>query len=642
MGRSRRGLVRAVLVICAAIFLVSCGPPVGVSRVSPRTVSEELTRSALNSSTPSFFSENVLHRRNLTETFRRDPEAALAELHRLVVGTDGREEVLFALAELSFMHADNTQKKDYYLQAAVSAWAYLFPGDAALRPDEFDPRLRIATDLYNRGLTRALSSTDGLVVELSAGFYPLPFGQQVEVQLAPDALRWADRDLVDFVPVAELRVRGLRARHRRAGIGAPLAAKAVASYPEQKVADRLGPNARTAVTALLRIRDAQSQLGQPVIGASLELYSGATQRTVAIDGRQVPLEGEPTAALAWSLSQSPNWRLERRGFLRGDFPASLTFIQPYRPGLIPVVFVHGTASSAGRWANMVNDLLNDPLVRDRFQFWFFTFPSGSPIPYSAMLLREELIEAVQELDPVGADPALREMVVIGHSQGGLLVKMTAVDSGTSIWDAISRVPIAELNVTEPTRALFERALVVRPLPFVRRVIFIATPHRGSSFTTGVIAGWLARFVSLPVDVLGATADLLEGNGEALLIDPRGPRFGSIYSMQPGSPFLTSLANTPIAPGISTHSIIPVRGAEAGPDATDGVVTFQSARLEGVESELVIPLSGHSVQGHPLTIDEVRRILLEHAAAFCRAAAAVCGSAYTSPTSSPGAGRRQKE
>src|SRR5262245_6242915 len=284
MERVTCGLRRAAVAACAALLVVSCGPPVGVTRVSPRAVSEELTRSALNSNTPSFFSQNVLHRFNLAEAFRRDPEAALAELHRLAIGEREREDMLFALAELSFLHADNTQRKDFYLQAAVSAWAYLFPGRAGARPDEFDPRLRTATDLYNRGLTRALSSADGSVVELNPGFYPLPFGQQVEVALAPDALRWADRDLVDFVPVAELRVRGLSARHRRAGIGAPLAAMAVAADPAQQAADRLGPNARTAVTALLRIGDAHQQFGRPLIRASLELYTDAAQRSVAIDG----------------------------------------------------------------------------------------------------------------------------------------------------------------------------------------------------------------------------------------------------------------------------------------------------------------------------------------------------------------------
>jgi hypothetical protein len=217
-----------------------------------------------------------------------------------------------------------------------------------------------------------------------------------------------------------------------------------------------------------------------------------------------------------------------------------------------------------------------------------------------MLLRDALTEAVQQLDPEGTDLALRQMVAIGHSQGGLLVKMTAVDSGTRIWDTLSQRPIDELELTGETRALLERALIVRPLPFVRRVIFIATPHRGSALTTGVVVSWLARFVTLPINVLGATADLLEGNADAILIDPRGPRFGSVYDMRPGSPFLEALAATPIAPGIAAHSIIPVRGAEAGERATDGVVTFSSARLDGVESELVIPFAGHSVQGHPAT------------------------------------------
>jgi len=299
--------MRVVLVTTAALLLAACGPPVSVSRVSPRTVTQELTQSALNSNTPSLFSRNVLHRWNLTETYRGDPETAIGRLHALAIDSRGGQDTLFALAELSFAHGDETGRKDYYLEAAVAAWAFLFPGTGDEAPGEFDPRLRIATDLYNRGLTRALASADDTQVELRSGLYDLPFGQQVQVELDPGALRWADRDLIDFVPVAELRVRGLQARHRRPGIGAPLAARAVTANPEQKVADRLGPNARTPVTALLRIEDARRQFPAPVLCASLELYSDASQRTVAIDGREVPLEQEPSAALAWTLSESPTW-----------------------------------------------------------------------------------------------------------------------------------------------------------------------------------------------------------------------------------------------------------------------------------------------------------------------------------------------
>jgi hypothetical protein len=95
-------------------------------------------------------------------------------------------------------------------------------------------------------------------------------------------------------------------------------------------------------------------------------------------------------------------------------------------------------------------------------------------------------------------------------------------------------------------------------------------------------------------------------------------------MRPGAPFLEALAATPIAPGVAAHSIIPVRGPKAGENATDGVVTYQSASIDGVESELVIPFAGHSVQGHPVTVEEVRRILLAHAMVVCRTSGVACG------------------
>ncbi|MBI3800275.1 MAG: hypothetical protein HY268_25280 [Deltaproteobacteria bacterium] len=43
---------------------------------------------------------------------------------------------------------------------------------------------------------------------------------------------------------------------------------------------------------------------------------------------------------------------------------------------------------------------------------------------------------------------------------------------------------------------------------------------------------------------------------------------------------------------------------------DGIVTYTSAHIEGVESELVVRF-GHSVQGHPQASEEIRRILLKH-------------------------------
>lgn len=194
--------------------------------------------------------------------------------------------------------------------------------------------------------------------------------------------------------------------------------------------------------------------------ADLQLYTPTDAQQITIAGRrEVPLEVEPTASLALGLNDSPLWATEWRGFLRGDFPPTrLAALQPHHSGRFPVVFVHGKASSAARWADMLNHLSNDPQIRNRFEFWFFIYETGNPIPYSALRLREALAAAVATLDPQGEATALGGMVLIGHSQGGLLVKMSATDTGSLLWDAISGEPLDELKLRPETRELLRRGL----------------------------------------------------------------------------------------------------------------------------------------------------------------------------------------
>src|SRR5205085_5326657 len=111
----------------------------------------------------------------------------------------------------------------------------------------------------------------------------------------------------------------------------------------------------------------------------------------------------------------------------------------------------GTASSSGRWANLVNVLQSDPVIREHFQFWWFSYSTGNPMPYSALRLRKAIENAVAKLDPQGRDPAMRQMMLIGHSQGGLLAKMLTIGSGSRLWDALSSKPLEELSVSAHTR-----------------------------------------------------------------------------------------------------------------------------------------------------------------------------------------------
>ncbi|HEX4988823.1 MAG TPA: alpha/beta fold hydrolase [Candidatus Binatia bacterium] len=621
------------LVLLLPLLLAACAAPVTVERVDPRSVHRELTANVLTVGEESGASRNVLYRWDLTERFESDPEGALAQLHAAVAGGRAGRDELFTLAELSFLHAERTGKQEYYLAAAVYAYALLFPNGAADPLYPVDPRLRVAADLYNRGLTSGFASADRSVIELRGGTWALPFGE-LTVELDPKWLRWGDRRLVNFVPVAELEVRGLRERYRRPGIGAPLAAGTAAFIPDTKLRDFVGRATKVPVTALLRLDDPRRALAAGRITGALEIYDGYTNDVVEIDGESVPLEVEPSAAFASTLSESAIWDWELRGFLVGDLlkgfvvaskageaRAQLLFMQPYRRGRIPVVFVHGTASGPGRWADMMNSLENDPWLRTRFQYWFFYYDTGNPITYSADVLRLSLRVIVEQLDPNGDDAALRQMVIIGHSQGGLLAKMTAIDSGTRLWDTVSQRPLDDLILRDETREQLRRTLFLQPLPFVRRVIFIATPHRGSYEAGSWIAQQIAGFASLPKGFVDVMKDLVTGNPSAVTLSLGGlPR--SINDMTPGKPFVQTLASIPVVPGVTTHSIIAVSGDHPLAEDDDGIVKYTSAHLDDVESELVIH-SGHSVQGHPLAIAEARRILYLHGEEACRSAG-VCG------------------
>jgi hypothetical protein len=204
------------------------------------------------------------------------------------------------------------------------------------------------------------------------------------------------------------------------------------------------------------------------------------------------------------------------------------------------------------------------------------------------------------------------MVVIGHSQGGLLTKLTAIDSGDRFWEQSFNVPIDQIDASSDTRGLLRRGFYFEPLPFVRRVVFISTPHHGSHLAGGRIGDLLRRFISLPLTLLSPLQEIFQRSPEAFTTRSMAvevPR--STDNMNPDSPFIKNFSSIPIAPGIIAHSIIAVDNPEDPKEEwDDGVVAYNSAHIDGVASEFVVH-SGHSAQESPLAIEEVRRILVEN-------------------------------
>jgi pimeloyl-ACP methyl ester carboxylesterase len=614
----KRRHVTAIVLFLTTTLAACAIKPVGVTRVDPTDVHRRLTRSALSTGKLSVFTQNILLESNLAVLYETDPEKALERLHDLAVSGSGGPPQLFAAAEASFLHAERTGKHPYHLAAALYAWAYLFPEDASETPSPFDLRFQLAASLYNRGLTSALESPKERQIVLEGGALELPFGQ-LYVSFDSNQLVWRGRRMTRFAPIAEFDVFGLQAHYREPGIGAPMAAVLEPLERERQPGDLLNADLTLPVTVVLRAARSRVGLAWPPLEATLEIHVPEAGESVDVAGQPIPLEREPTAVLAFSLNGAPIWRQEYFRFFQAlpftrGAQSELFATVPHRRGRIPVVFVHGTASSFGRWAEMFNRLAADHRIRSRYEFWFFSYDSGTAINWSAMLLRESLQQAVKILDPDGTDPGMRRMVVVGHSQGGLLSKMTAIDSGTKLWDADFKRPIESLDLTPRTRDLFQRTRFMTPLPFVKRVVFLATPHRGSELTVGRIANWVTSFVTVPVNAADAFTDVVTRNHDALVLskaDTKPRMWTSLDHMNPHNAFLRALADIPLAPGVVANSIIAVRGAGPIEKDEDGVVAYRSAHIEGVESELVIQ-SGHTLQDQPEAVEEVRRILLFHA------------------------------
>jgi len=602
------------------LFLAAgCTTPMGANKAAPRIVFQQVHGNELSSGQPSSETRAILHRFDQEEQFKKSPDATLQLLQQKAL-EKGESDLLYALSELNFIegdrlrHADwswnSRDDRDYYLASAVYAWFFLQAESTNPAPVAYDDRFRAACNFYNTGLGWALTGrrATNAVVILQGGTRQLPTGQ-IEVTFDPSGFPWPLAFAQKFVLAEQYLVRGLSVRNVQPGLGTPLVAVA-------RTTDKLKFSRCTAATAFLRIEGGLADLARNQCKATLELYSPFKTSTVQVGNHTVPLETDITTPLAYALNQSFLWSLGNVQFLSAveQIPSDIYFTRPYQPGLVPVVLVHGTFSSPIWWAEMMNTLSADPVLSKRCQFWYFIYNSGNPVVYSAARLREALQAKVKEVDPEGRDPALQQMVVIGHSQGGLLTKLTATDTGDQLWHIINTNRLENLNLSPAEQALLRKYLFYKPLPFVKEVVFISTPHRGSYLAGGFARSLARKLVTLPRQLLDQSKEVVGLKKKLGLPGELKGLPTSLDSMRPDNPFLLTLAEIPTAPGVKAHSIIAVQGNGDYHQGKDGLVKYSSAHVDYAQSEFIVR-SFHSCQDKPATIEEVRRILREHIASL---------------------------
>jgi len=474
---------------------------------------------------------------------------------------------------------------DTHVSAAGNAWRRLDanPGDVEARRD------------YNFAVARICGTLRETKLE--------PW--RAPVRLGSHTLSWK-RDprpewnpgLYEIIPTDQLDLKGeyVEDREIKGGLGAPLVAKRIADQARELAPT---PHFFYGVTAVARFEGRRCVLA---------FEDPLAREEVTVGGHSFPLAADFTAPLAMMLVEMHPKGLEIPRLLHPEKYAETTRVarlEPFDPDKTVVLMIHGLMDSPATWFPLLNHLRGDERIRRDFQFWFFSYPSGYPYPYSAELLRRELDHA-EELYPMR-----KKMVVIGHSMGGCISRLMITNTGRKVWDEMFSVPPEKLPVPETHKHILTEATIFEHRPEIGRVIFISAPHRGSDLariSLGRIAG---KLIEAPRNLL-TLEDEIRGYEKHPTGDLHLDRFPvSVDTLAPNNDFVLAINKVPVAPGIPPHTIVGDRGRGDSPASSDGVVPYWSSHMPGALSEKVVP-SNHSAHRHPETVDEVKRILFLHA------------------------------
>jgi hypothetical protein len=500
------------------------------------------------------------------------------------------EEGFHRSAVISLKQADSKsltteQRAALYIEAARDAAALLDSSGSA----------ETARTIYNQAatdLTVLLRSSDNgrmwnrpLALESRGKTYLLRFAPK-----SADGIYQPDW-FASFVAADDVDMDSVENRHRQDGVGGALVG-IHETTPREPFSTKIGVT--TPVTATLDFKG---------LDVTLSLLDPTVITKARIAAKERTLDADFSAPLAQYPQASELWK-GLMGAIHADKNMNTTGLfelQPYDPDRIPLVFVHGLVSTPRMWRNVINELETDPVLRRRYQCLVFSYPTGNPPAYSAMRLRDEL-HRFRKLHPNSKD-----MVLVGHSMGGLLSRMQVTDIDRDAWDVIGKDKANQFFKNVKPGDLIDRCATFQANPHIGRAIFICAPQRGSKMAVGTLGELAIRLISLPGDIVSSATTTL-GSSLSLITGNSGRMPTSIDGLAPGNPLYKILDSQPIK--VPHHSIIGDRGKGDTPNSSDGVVEYWSSHLKSAKSEKIVP-GPHGACEMPETLDELRRILHLH-------------------------------
>ncbi len=481
-------------------------------------------------------------------------------------------------------------------QPLVALEAYTSAARGALRDLKRNPANEEARRCYNFAVAGMFSVIR--TAKLDPWTQPLRFGVNSDLILTgkKDSRPEQNPALYDLIPTDELNFHGtyVKTDVKKDGIGAPLVA--VGHRTEAQAAALFAPRGiYYSVTGVVEFEGSR---------CVLSIHDPLATETARVEGHTYPLAANFTASLAMLLAEEKPQKLGLVRLLRPEeyaATARVSRMEPYNPDKMVVLVIHGLMDTPATWVPLLNDLRGDKDIRANYQFWFYSYPSGYPYPYSALILRQEL-NAIEKKYPLR-----KKMVVIGHSMGGCITRTLITDPGTKLWIEAFGKPPEQTKMPEESKRILEEALIFKHRPEIGRVIFMSAPLRGSELARN----WAGRIGSMLVRTPSRMLHIGNTLRSALTADPAAlqlKRFpNSVDTLAPNNRFVVAINKIPITSGIPYHTIVGDRGRGDTPHSSDGVVAYWSSHLDRAASERIVP-SNHSTPLNPEAIAEVHRIL----------------------------------
>lgn len=517
-----------------------------------------------------------------------------------------------------------------YLDKSIRySYAYLFLTKRHPSERLFDNRQVQIRDFYNQALAKLVTNYG-----LRHGREPVPeqikVGQSIYTINYDNYPQLVNQKLDSLISSYNLNFSGLRSTNRRDGFGSEFVATLPATKSDKefkyivdpvhhKYEGGVNPNIHdprylsVTITAQPTSADSVNEiLTDP--NFQLSVYDPYMVDKVKIDGNYYPLAANFSAPYGLWLAENNLGASAYLSLIDRDNSITmpqLFMLEPYNPNKKVIVLVHGLASSPEAWIRLTNDIMGDSMLRQHFQVWQVFYSTNMPILESRYQINAIVNQAFARLDP--KSPSATDAVLIGHSMGGIISRLlvSQADLTKKASTTLSQHQLRQI-ANEP---LFKSRLQIEPINNFSRAIFLSSPHRGTEYAERWFTLTLRRIIKLPSAFLGAFADTLTEKDIDVkdFIKELGHGFiqNGPSDLSDRSKFTQLTKNVVPPKNFVFHSILGnLSKSDDKSQINDGVVSYESAHLDGAASEIIIK-GGHSIQETPEAVLELRRILRLH-------------------------------